>query len=95
LLNKSKIIILDDPFSAVDMKTEERIIENLRKNYRQSLIILISHRLSIFKSIDRILLLKGDKSYEWGSHQELMDTSSLYAAIFDLQCKESGDENGR
>lgn len=95
LLNKSKIIILDDPFSAVDMKTEERIIENLRRNYKQSLIILISHRLSIFKTIDRILLLKSDKSCQWGSHQELMDTSELYAEIFDLQCKEGGDENGR
>lgn len=95
LLNKNKIIILDDPFSAIDMKTEERIIENLRKNYSQSLIILISHRLSIFTTIDRILLLKADKSYEWGSHQELMDTSGLYAEIFDLQCKESGDDNGR
>lgn len=38
LLNKSKIIILDDPFSAVDMKTEDDIIDNLKNNYKDSLI---------------------------------------------------------
>jgi len=94
LLNKKKIIILDDPFSAVDMRTEEMIIENLRKNYKQSLIILVSHRLSIFRTVDRILLLNGDKSYEWGTHEELMKNSGLYGAIYDLQSKESGDSNG-
>jgi ABC-type multidrug transport system fused ATPase/permease subunit len=95
LLNKNKIIILDDPFSAVDMKTEEKIIENLRKNYKNSIIILISHRLSIFKNIDRILLLNSDKSCEYGTHSELMKSSVLYSTIYDLQCTESGDIDGK
>jgi ABC-type multidrug transport system fused ATPase/permease subunit len=51
LLNKNKIIILDDPFSAVDMKTEEKIVENLKNNYKGSLIILISHRLAVFSKL--------------------------------------------
>ncbi|MGE5678316.1 MAG: ABC transporter ATP-binding protein [Pseudomonadota bacterium] len=91
LLNKNKIIILDDPFSAVDMKTEERIMDNLRKNYRDSIIVLISHRLSVFRSIDRIILLKNDKTFECGTHEELMRSSRLYETIFELQCAESGD----
>ncbi|MDF2700059.1 MAG: antibiotic transporter ATPase [Haloplasmataceae bacterium] len=85
LLNKNKIIILDDPFSAVDMKTEEKIIENLKNHYRESLIILISHRLSIFKEIDKIILLHKDKSVEYGTHNELMSKSNLYAKIYNLQ----------
>ncbi|HWR61258.1 MAG TPA: ABC transporter ATP-binding protein [Clostridia bacterium] len=95
LLGKSKIIILDDPFSAVDMKTEEKIIEKLRANYRDSLIILISHRLSIFKAIDKVLLLNSDKSFEYGTHEELMKSSGIYAAIYELQCAEGGGNDGR
>lgn len=92
LLNKNKIIILDDPFSAVDMKTEEIIIENLKTQYQQSLIILISHRLAIFNRIDQIILLHEDKTADYGTHLELMACSSLYATIFNLQCAEGGKD---
>lgn len=94
LLNKNKIIILDDPFSAVDMKTEEKIIENLRSNYKDSIIILVSHRLAIFSKIDKIILLKNDKTADYGTHRELMEKSEVYATIFNLQCTEgeSSDE---
>lgn len=92
LLNKSKIIILDDPFSAVDMKTEAQIIENLKNNYRNSLIILISHRLAAFSSIDRIILLYGSKASEYGTHEQLMRNSEVYSTIFNLQYTE-GDKN--
>ncbi len=93
LLNKNKIIILDDPFSAVDMKTEEKIIENMKSNYKDSLIILISHRLAIFNRINKIILLKCDKTAEYGTHNELMNKSELYATIFNLQCTEGGDND--
>ncbi len=92
LLNKNKIIILDDPFSAVDMQTEEKIIDNLRKNYNESLIILISHRLTIFRKINKILLLHNDKTFEYGDHNEFMVNSKLYQTIYNLQCA-VGDEN--
>ena len=91
LFNKNKIIILDDPFSAVDMKTEEIIIENLKNNYKQSLIILISHRLNIFNRVNRIIMLHNDKTVDYGTHNELMESSKLYATIYNLQCTESGD----
>lgn len=90
-LNKNKIIILDDPFSAVDMKTEEKIIENLKNNYKNSLIILISHRLAIFNRIDKIILLRNDKTADYGTHNELMEKSELYSAIFKLQHTEEGE----
>lgn len=85
LLGKKRIIILDDPFAAVDMKTEESIIHNLRDHCRDSLIILISHRLSIFPDVNRILLLHADKSVETGTHEDLMKSSALYASIYRLQ----------
>lgn len=91
LLGKSRIIILDDPFSAVDMKTERRIIDNLRSSYKESIIILISHRLAMFSGIDRILVMHSNKKVEYGTHEELMKRSSLYASIYHLQDLEGGD----
>jgi len=88
LLRKNKIIILDDPFSAVDMKTEEKIIENLKNNYKDSLIILISHRLTIFNKIDYIAFLNKDKTSNYGTHEELMESSETYREIYNLQCAE-------
>ena len=85
LLNKSKIIVLDDPFSAVDMKTEEQIIKNLKNNYKNSLIILISHRLTIFREINQIVFLNKDKTADYGTHIELMKKSEIYKSIFNLQ----------
>lgn len=92
LLNKNKVIILDDPFSAVDMKTEEKIIENLRSSYKESIIILISHRLTAFNKINKVLFLNNDNTFEFGTHEELMKDSLLYKEIYNLQCA-VGDEN--
>jgi ATP-binding cassette subfamily B multidrug efflux pump len=92
LWHKSKIIILDDPFSAVDMQTEEKIIANLKKNYANSLIILISHRLAIFDQTDRIVLLHTDRTAEYGTHQQLMKSSEIYANIYNLQ-RMAGESN--
>lgn len=89
LLNKNKIIILDDPFSAVDMKTEQEIIKNLKSHYQDSLIILISHRLAIFQEINQIVMMHSDKAVEYGTHNELMESSKLYKTIYNLQSMES------
>jgi ATP-binding cassette subfamily B multidrug efflux pump len=88
LLNKNKIIILDDPFSAVDMKTEEKIIENVKSNYKDSLIILVSHRLAMFPAIHKIILLKENKTIDYGTHSELIENSQVYRTIFNLQSME-------
>jgi ATP-binding cassette subfamily B multidrug efflux pump len=85
LFNHNKIIILDDPFAAVDMKTEEQIMENLRSNYKNSLIILISHRITMFKKVDGIVLLYNNQTTDYGTHDELIQSSQLYAEIFNLQ----------
>ena len=85
LFGKKRIIILDDPFSAVDVKTEKKIMENIKSNYKQSLILLVSHRLTVFPDTDRIILLHGGASAEYGTHAGLVKESSLYKRIFSLQ----------
>jgi ABC-type multidrug transport system fused ATPase/permease subunit len=92
LLSKNKIIILDDPFSAVDMKTEEKIIENIKSRYRDSLIILISHRIAIFDKADKVLFMNKDKSYEFSTHEQMMTKVPVYREIYNLQSA-AGDYN--
>lgn len=93
LYHKNKIIILDDPFSAVDMITEKSIIENMRNNYKDSVILLISHRLSIFKYLNKIILIKEDKSIEYGNHEELLNNSNLYMQLYNLQERKESDKD--
>ena len=85
LYRRSLLTILDDPFSAVDMKTEEAIIRNLRTRHPDRIIILISHRLSVFPKTDSIIYLHGDGRSEYGTHASLMVSSVSYASIYNLQ----------
>ena len=93
LYHKNKILILDDPFSAVDMNTEKIIMNNLRNHYKGCLIILISHRLSIFKYLNEIILINDDKTLEYGSHEKLLNSSKLYSQLYSLQQRKEGDED--
>lgn len=85
LLNKNKVIILDDPFSAIDVNTESEIIHNLRSNYKYSIIIIISHRLTMFNQVDKVIMFHEDKKVECGTHEELINKSQLYSTIYKLQ----------
>ena len=99
LYNKSRILVLDDPFSAVDVATEKRIIENIKKNYADSAIVLISHRVSAFNNAEKVLLVEDGKT-TFDTHQNLMETSETYREIFSLQAEPDmqnslGAEKGR
>lgn len=83
LLHKNNLIILDDPFSACDMKTEEEIINNIKDKYKDSIILLISHRLTIFPYTNKVLLL-GDE-YLYLTHEEMLKKSEYYKNIFETQ----------
>lgn len=83
LFTHAPVIILDDPFSAVDTLTEHRIIERLRADYQDSIIFIISHRLSVFPLVNRIIMF--EHGFQIGNHDELLVKSSLYKRIFDLQ----------
>lgn len=89
LVRARPIVILDDPFSAVDVRTEGAIMRNLRERYRGSLIILVSHRLTVFPQTDRVILLRGDGGTEYGTHESLLRDSPLYGEIFSLQRRRS------
>ena len=82
------IIVLDDPFSACDKNTEKEIYENIRREYKDSIIFLISHRLSLFNQMDQILFID-NQSVEAGTHLELLKNNDKYKHLYFLQTKES------
>lgn len=72
------ILILDDSVSAVDTKTEEAIISNLRKLRKGRTTIMIAHRISTVKKLDKIVLLDQGKLIGFGTHKELLKQNSVY-----------------
>ena len=78
LAKDPKILILDDSVSAVDTKTEEAIISNLRKVRTGKTTLMIAHRISTVKKLDKIILLEEGKLIGFGSHEELLASNSVY-----------------
>ena len=85
LLKDAPILILDDSVSAVDTKTEKRILENLRETRKGRTTILIAHRISTIKQMDKILFLEDGRLMAWGTHEELYETNEDYRKMVDLQ----------
>ncbi|MEG2124703.1 MAG: ABC transporter ATP-binding protein [Hydrogenoanaerobacterium sp.] len=88
---KSPVLVLDDPFAAVDIKTEERIVSNLKQCCKNRIIILISHRIACFKDADKVLLVN-DGSAVCSTHDELLKTSDIYRNIVAMQKEASRNE---
>lgn len=85
LYKDAAIVILDDPFSAVDIGTEAEIIDNLRKNANGRTIFIFSHRLEAFKYTDLVLVLNKGEVAEKGTHSELLDLNGIYSRIYESQ----------
>ena len=85
VIKDPKILILDDSVSAVDTKTEETIINNIKKTRQGKTTILIAHRISTVKDLDKILLIDEGKIVAYGSHDELMKNCKEYYDMFELQ----------
>ena len=84
-IKDAPIMILDDSVSAVDMKTEETILENI-KNYRKDkTTILIASRVSTVMHLDKIIVLDDGKLEAFDSHENLMKTSPTYKRMVYLQ----------
>ena len=81
LYNSRSVLVLDDPFSAVDRNTEQTILKNLRTLAKDKIVILFSHRLYQFPTFDRVLFLDGGRSV-FSTHEQLMRENSNYAKLY-------------
>jgi ATP-binding cassette subfamily B protein len=78
LLKNPQILIMDDSFSAVDTKTEEQVINNLRELRKGKTTIIIAHRISTIKNADQIIFIENGRIMAKGTHNELLNTCELY-----------------
>ncbi|MFZ5776170.1 MAG: ABC transporter ATP-binding protein [Thermodesulfobacteriota bacterium] len=79
------VLIIDDSLSAVDLATEQAIINGLRPHLAGRTAIIVSHRIAPLASADRILVLDNGRLVAQGSHAELLATSSFYATMYRQQ----------
>jgi ATP-binding cassette subfamily B multidrug efflux pump len=86
------LLVLDDPFSAVDLDTEGRIVVGLRQAFglaaplaQQATVIFFSHRLAAFPLADRVVVLDKGRIVEQGTHDALLAAGGLYARIYRAQ----------
>ena len=84
LFNAQSILILDDPFSAVDRCTEQSIVENLRALSEDKIVLLFSHRLYLFPTFDKVLFLDNGTGF-FSSHDELIRSNAAYAELYHAQ----------
>ncbi|MCF7858006.1 MAG: ABC transporter ATP-binding protein/permease [Candidatus Cloacimonetes bacterium] len=85
LLTDPNVLILDDALSAVDTKTEQRILEQLIRLRAQKTTIIIAHRISSLQHADKIIVIDAAKIVEEGTHKELLEYNGIYKDLFEKQ----------
>lgn len=85
LLADPQILVLDDALSAVDAKTEEEIIANIRRTRDGKTTLIVTHRLSAVRHADHIVVLDNGCIIEEGTHQELLEHAGWYREQWDRQ----------
>jgi len=84
-LRDSQVLVLDEPTAALDVQSEYRLYTRFHDLTRDRLTLLISHRFSTIRMVDRVLYLADGRIQEEGSHHELMDRNGEYARLYRLQ----------
>ena len=85
LIRNPKILILDDAFSSLDIETEAVILSNIRRITGSLTTLIITHRLTITRQVDQILVMERGRIVERGNHKMLMSNDGLYQRIYNNQ----------
>jgi ATP-binding cassette subfamily B protein len=85
LVSEPKILILDDPLSAVDAKTEAAILDAVERQAALRTVILVTHRIAAASRCDRIVVLDEGRIVEQGTHDQLVAACGIYAAFAEEQ----------
>ena len=88
LIKKPKILVLDDCLSALDNKTEIKIVKNLKEFLQKTTLIISSHKISSVKNLNQIIVLNEGKIIQSGQHQKLVNENGYYKNIFLKQSSE-------
>ena len=91
LAHPRPVLVLDDPFSALDRTTEDAVFANLKDYARDKVVFLLSHRLYHFPEMQKIVFLE-DGAATVGTHEELLARSPAYRALYESQRGGNEDE---
>ena len=89
LIKRPKILILDEAMSSLDSETEDRIINNIKAEFKNSTVIVVSHRLSTIKKMDLVYFLESPSNIEIGFPDELLERSQKYRELFASQIEKA------
>lgn len=83
ILKRSRILLLDEASSALDLESEKYVQEALRKASKRATTIIVAHRLATIREADRIAVVKDGKVAEFGSHNALLAShpDGVYATM--------------
>ncbi len=90
LVKKPKILIMDDSTSALDLITEAKVQENIRRDYKDSTVIIVSQRVASIKNADKIIVMDNGKISAIGTHKQLVKSSETYCNIVLSQLGKEG-----
>ncbi len=88
IAREPRILVFDDPLSAVDTATEEAILSGLKEVMKGRTTVIISHRISAVQDADQIIVLEHGRVAEQGRHDELLARGGLYASLYQEQLLE-------
>jgi ATP-binding cassette subfamily B multidrug efflux pump len=88
LIRNPKLLVLDDCLSAVDTETEDIILNAIAENNEDLITVIVSHRISSLRFVDRIYVIDDGEIKEQGSQAELLALGGIYADMYEKQLKE-------
>ena len=88
LAQNTPIIIMDEPSSALDPLSEREIADILAKSFKDKMVFIISHRLSLTKDCNKIMVVDNGDIIEQGCHEELLVHGGKYAQLWEAQSKD-------
>ena len=92
LAHPRPVLVLDDPFSALDRSTEDTVFANLQEYAKDKVVFLISHRLYHFPQMQRVIFMEDGKTTV-GTHEELLATVPAYRQLYESQTGGQQHEN--
>ncbi len=95
IISRPRLLILDDPLSALDVHTEAKVEQAIRPVLRECTSLIVVHRASTVALADRVAFLDGGKIVDTGTHHDLLERNAAYKAILSQTPDESGAQGSK
>ena len=85
VMKKPEIYVFDDSFSALDMKTDQQLRQNIKESMRDATVIVVAQRVSTIMDATRIIVLENGEVAGMGTHRELLKSCKVYREMAEIQ----------